>query len=83
VGYLRSGWGCVAEASGVTGMQVRVMRDGMKEEAEDSPMSPARDGALCLAKGMWVTRESCVAHSGDEMDRRSLGEGPAEVMAVI
>ena len=60
MGYLRSGWGRVAEALGVTGMQVRVMRDGMKEEAEDSPMSPARDGVLCPGEGhVGDKRELC------------------------
>lgn len=55
----------------------------MKEEAEGSPLSPAGMVAFVLAKGMWATRESRVAHSGDEMDRRGLGEAPAEVTAVI
>lgn len=64
-------------------MQLGVMRDGMEEGAEDSPMSPAREGALCPGEGHVGERESCVVHSGDEMDRQSLGEGPAEVTAVI
>lgn len=59
------------------------MRAEMKEEAEGSPLSPAGMVAFVLAKGMWATRESRVAHSGDEMDRRGLGEVPAEVTAVI
>lgn len=80
---MRSSWGSVAEASGATGMWVGVMRAEMKEEAEGSPLSPAGMVAFVLAKGMWATRESRVAHSGDEMDRRGLGEVPAEVTAVI
>ena len=77
------GWGSVAGVSGATGMQLGVMRDGMEEGAEDSPMSPARDAALCPGEGHVGERESCVAHSGHEMDGQSRGEGPAEVMAVI
>ena len=64
-------------------MQLGVMRDGMEEGAEDSPMSPAGDGALCPGEGHVGERESCLSHSGHEVGRQSLGEGPAEVTAVI